>query len=363
MSHQERLLMSSQTPAILGARMAAEIGEQPEALQRLLDRGLAQIRQVAAVLRAARPRFALLAGRGTSDHAALYGKYLLETRLSVPCGLASPSTLTRFDSRPELSDVLWIAVSQSGSSQDLIASTQRARELGALTIAITNAPHSALAAASALHIDILAGPELAVAATKSYTSQLLAFALLVELLCDGDTRDIQLLPSVAAIAAESSEQVDVVAEHFRESAHLLLTGRGFAYPTALEAALKLIETCNLPALAYSSADFRHGPVALVHAGEPLLAVMSDLDRTTATGALPHGLRDGKNLVVAANVATINAWNAPPPDIFLPLPTGPAEHLSPITDIIPLQHLARSLSLRRNHNPDLPAGLTKITTTW
>ena len=163
-----------------GALMAAEISEQPELVSRLLDEGAAAAHQVAKSIAERPPRFVLLAARGTSDHAALYAKYLLEVQLALPCGLVSPSTFTSYGARPDLRDVLLVAVSQSGGSPDLVETTTRARTLGAMTLAVTNAPGSDLAESAELHLAVLAGPERAVAATKSYSAELLALWLLVQ---------------------------------------------------------------------------------------------------------------------------------------------------------------------------------------
>ncbi len=189
--------MTVVTPA-RGGLMRSEIAEQPESLQRLLDRGVAGIREVATAIRSRGPRFVLMAARGTSDHAALYAKYLVEVRLGLPCGLASPSTLTAYQARPAFDDVLWVAVSQSGGSPDLVESTALARACGALTVAVTNSPASPLAEAADLGVDVLAGTERAVAATKSYTGQLLALHLLVDALAGGDGGLVAGVPGAVA---------------------------------------------------------------------------------------------------------------------------------------------------------------------
>src|SRR5207237_23167 len=155
------------------------IAEQPAMFDRLLQHP-GPVREVAAAIARARPRFVLLAARGTSDHAALYGKYLVEIQLGLPAGLASPSTITQYGSRPDLREVLLVSVSQSGASPDLVESLTTARECGALTLAVTNAPTSDLARAAELHLDVHAGQELAVAATKSYTAELLTLYLLID---------------------------------------------------------------------------------------------------------------------------------------------------------------------------------------
>src|SRR5207344_3180904 len=161
-----------------GALMAAEIAEQPDVLARVL--GGTDVAGAAEAVRRRPPRFVLFAARGTSDHAALYGKYLVEILLGLPAGLASPSTMTVYGTRPDLRDVLLVTISQSGASPDLVRTAEVARECGAMVLGITNAPGSALAAAAHQHLDVRAGPELAVAATKSYTAQLLATYLLVD---------------------------------------------------------------------------------------------------------------------------------------------------------------------------------------
>ena len=165
---------STTTP---GALMAAEIAEQPAVFDRILLESMPDITRVAAQIRDAGPRFVLLAARGTSDHAALYLKYLVEIALGLPCGLASPSTMTTYRVQPQLRDVLWVAVSQSGGSPDLVESTRAAKAGGALTLAVTNAPGSPLDEAAELCLQIRAGQERAVAATKTYTATLLTLWL------------------------------------------------------------------------------------------------------------------------------------------------------------------------------------------
>src|SRR5690349_8627073 len=166
-----------------GALMAAETAEQPAVWERLLAVAAApdgDIARAARLITSYRPRFVLFVARGTSDHAALYGKYLAEIVHQLPCGLASPSTMTAYGAQPDLSGVLMVGISQSGGSPDLVRSLEVARARGALTIALTNRPESPLARAAEAHVDVHAGPERAVAATKSYTAQLLALYLLLD---------------------------------------------------------------------------------------------------------------------------------------------------------------------------------------
>ena len=340
-----------------GAIMAAEIAEQPATLARLLDDGQPALRQVADAVRRHDPRFVLLAARGTSDHAALYAKYLIENRFGLPAGLVSPSTLTVYDSQPAYDGVLWIAVSQSGGSPDLVESTQRAREGGALTIAVTNAPGSPLANAADLHVDVMAGPERAVAATKSYTSELLALWLLVDAWAGGSGEAARVIPERAQAVVDRGEGL-AVAPRYRFVERLVTTGRGYAYPTAREAALKLMETSYLAAHAFSSADLMHGPLAMIDEDRPVIAVVP----FGAGGAAMQPVLDrlaerGADVLVEGDTS-----RAPSAAASIWLPDDVAEDLAPIVQIIPLQQLAYAMAIARGYDPDAPRGLRKVTET-
>jgi glucosamine--fructose-6-phosphate aminotransferase (isomerizing) len=339
-----------------GALMAAEIDEQPEALARLLDTGLPAIRSVAERIRAARPRFALLVARGSSDHAALYAKYLLEITLGLPVGLASPSALTVYAAAPRYAEVLWLAISQSGGSPDLVDSTAAARSGGALTVAVTNAASSPLAAEADAHVDVLAGPERAVAATKSYTSQLLALWLLVDAWRGGDGASARAVPGAVADALRRDEILEV-ARRYRFVEKLVTTGRGYAYPTAREAALKLMETSYLSAHPFSGADLMHGPLAMIDEDRPVLAVVPDGRGGAAMRPVLARLAERR-----AEVCVIGDPSAAPGEgQVVPLPALP-EELSPIVQIVPPQRLAHALALSRHRDPDAPRGLSKVTHT-
>ena len=338
-----------------GALMAAEVASQPEVLERVLREAPAAVREVAAQVRRYAPRFVLLAARGTSDHAALYAKYLVETTLGLPAGLVSTSTYTTYGARPDLSGVLWVAVSQSGGSPDLVESTGRARAGGAMTLAVTNAAGSPLAEAAQLHLDILAGPERSVAATKTYTASLLTLLLLVEAWRDAEPLDLEGLPSLA-YAALDLPQVAAVAARYRFVDKLVTTSRGYAYPTAREAALKLMETCYLSAHAFSGADLLHGPLALIDADRPVVAIVPEGAGGRALAPVLERLVErGADLCVVA-----------PPGVgaepTVPLPAGMVERVAPIVQIVPLQQLARELAVSRGQDPDVPRGLSKVTRT-
>lgn len=340
-----------------GALMAAEILEQPEALTRQLDVGRADIRRLAATLRAADIRYVLLAARGTSDHAALYAKYLIETVLGLPAGLASPSSLTVYGAEPKMNGVLWLAVSQSGGSPDLVDSTAAAARGGAVTVAVTNAPSSPLAGAAQHHVDILAGPERAVAATKSYTSQLLALWLLIDAWAGGEGADASVLAGHAADVLAGPEILEV-ADRYRFVNHIITTGRGFSYPTAREAALKLMETSYLAAHAFSGADLLHGPFAMIDEDRPVIAIASPGAGGRALQPVLERLAErGADVCVVGDPAAARPLNH-----LVPLPAV-HEQLAPILEILPLQRLAHAMAAARHRDPDAPRGLRKITETW
>jgi glucosamine--fructose-6-phosphate aminotransferase (isomerizing) len=341
-----------------GHVMASEIAEQPEVLRRLLTEGAPEIRKIAAEIAARRPRFVLLTARGTSDNAALYAKYLIEIRLGLPAGLTSMSTTTAYGARPDLSDCLVVTVSQSGGSPDLVASTRAAREAGAITLAVTNNAGSPLAEVSEYHIDVLAGPEKALPATKTYTAELLALYLFVEGLRGGDGAEAALLPELVEGVLARREEVRALAARYRFADRLVLTSRGYGYPTAKEAALKLMETSYIPALSFSGADLLHGPLAMVDNVSPVIAIVTEgrggealqpvLDRLRARGA---------DLVVVGPAGAVDAASA-----GFALPGGVPEELQPVLEILPLQQLAYEVTIARGQDPDAPRALAKVTET-
>lgn len=346
--------MTDRTPQP-GELMAAEIAEQPAAMARLLA-DTSAFAQVAAQIRAKRPRFVLLTARGTSDHAALYAKYLIETSLGLPVGLVSPSTYTIFGAQPDLADVLWIGVSQSGGSPDLVESTAAARRLGALTLAVTNVSGSPLSEAAELSLDVRSGPELAVAATKTYTSTLLALWLLIDHWRGGDGHSAAVLPDLAQSVLTAPEVLDTVARH-RFADMVVTTGRGFSYPTAREAALKLMETSYFSAHAFSGADLLHGPFAMIDEQTSVLAVVGRGAGGRAMAPVLERLD-----ALGAEVTIIGDPAAAGRHAVVPVPAGVSEELAPLLEIIPLQRFAHELAVARNLNPDAPRGLAKVTQT-
>jgi glucosamine--fructose-6-phosphate aminotransferase (isomerizing) len=325
--------------------MIAEIGEQPAVLARQLAEA-SDVPAVRARIRAYAPRFVMLAARGTSDHAALYAKYLVEVHWQLPAGLVSPSTLTLYGARPDLHQVLFLAVSQSGASPDLVRSVEIARSSGALTVAVTNTPGSPLAQAAEHHVDIHAGAERAVAATKTYTAQLLA---LFRLLVGGDASGV---PDAVAATLSRHEHADAAADRLRDHQRFVLTARGYSYATAREGALKLMETSYVSALAFSGADLVHGPLAAVGDGTPVIAV-------TTPGTGGSAMSDVVRRLEERGADVIRLGD--PPGLPVEL-AGVDEALYPVVEIVPLQRLAWRSALDRGNDPDRPRGLSKITET-
>jgi glucosamine--fructose-6-phosphate aminotransferase (isomerizing) len=340
-----------------GRHMRAEIAAQPEVFAAITARQ-AEIAQVGAVLAGRSPRFVLLAARGSSDHAALYAKYLIEVLLEKPAGLVSASTTTLYGAKPDLSDVLYLAVSQSGGSPDLIESTRQARLQGALTVAVTNNPSSPLNDAAELSVDIGAGVELAVAATKTYSATLLALYLLIDSVRGGHGESVKDLSSLAAQAlADSAASVDEAVARYRYVERMVTTGRGYSSATAAEGALKLAETTYLSARAYSGADLLHGPVAAIDSDTGVVAI-------TSAGKGGEAMRDVVNTVRqrGADVLAVGSAAADMPASSRIVLPETAEEVAPILEVLPLQSLALGLSLARGGDPDNPRGLSKVTKT-
>lgn len=346
-----------------GAGMAADIAEQPAGYARLLEPAHAKpIARVAAAIAQRRPRHVVFTARGTSDHAALYAAYLTEIRLGIPAGLASPSSITVFDARPDYSEALVVGVSQSGGSPDLVEVLRTARTAGALTVAVTNDLSSPLAEAAEFAVDVAAGPERAVAATKTYTAELLTLYLLIEGVRTGtgdlpaeELAALAALPELAARTLADPTPVEL-APRYRFADRMVTTGRGYAYPTAREAALKLMETSYLPALAFSGADLLHGPLAMADPDVPVLAVVG----TGPGGAAMREVlaRLGER---GADLLVLGSSGAGPAGCRLPVPEVD-ERYAPLLDILPVQQLALALARLRGQDPDAPRGLRKVTAT-
>ena len=339
-----------------------EILEQPAAVGRLLDSAPAAFAPISDAVRSRRPRFVVIAARGTSDNAGIYAQYLLAIRNGLTVALAAPSTVTLYGARPNMAESLVVGISQSGRSPDIVAVVEEARRQGALTIALTNDPDSALAEIAHHVIDLRAGPELATAATKTYTTELLAAALLSTALdppSPSESADLARLPALLTEALTAEPHARDLAAAHADRQRAVVLGRGYSYPSAREWALKLQEMALVAAMSYSAADFEHGPLALAEPGLPVLAVAPSGPELDAQIDLLTRLKQdhGARLLVVSDASAARDI-----DEGLALPAGIPPWLAPIVEIVPAQLYAFHLTVARGLNPDHPRSISKITET-
>jgi glucosamine--fructose-6-phosphate aminotransferase (isomerizing) len=257
--------------------LSSEIAEQSTVLAQLLDQERPVVEKIAEAIRQRNPRYVVLAARGSSDNAARYSQYLFGTINALPAALATPSIFTLYEQAPRLNDALVVAISQSGQSPDIVSVIAEGRRQGALTIALTNAPESPLANAAEHTINLHAGAEKAVAATKTYSTSLMALAMLSSALAQDESRfeTLARVPGWIDQVIRNRDWTMDSAERYTYVDYCVVASRGYNYATAYEIALKLKELTYIVAEPYSSADFQHGPLALVEHGFPVFAVIPE----------------------------------------------------------------------------------------
>jgi fructoselysine-6-P-deglycase FrlB-like protein len=343
----------------MATRMRQEIDEQPEALGRTLDELLPLAGELGTLARDTRQ--VLFIARGSSDNAAVYGQYLCSVRAGRLATLASPSVATIYRANIDLRGVLAVAVSQSGATEEIVATLEWARGCGARTVGVTNVGGSPLTEVADLALVTQAGTELAVPATKTFTTQLAAMAVIGLALAD-DQRGVEALrevPDALAAILEAAPEAEALAGRLTYADTLVVSGRGYAYSTALEVALKLKEACYVSAVGLSYADLLHGPIAIVDPNTPALLIaagdgpvlpgMTTLaHRIADAGAHVYGLGGDEAFVAACRSA-------------LPGPALP-EHLAPLALVVPGQLLVEALARAKGIDPDAPRGLRKVTQT-
>jgi glucosamine--fructose-6-phosphate aminotransferase (isomerizing) len=335
-------------------RMAAEAHESHAAVARQLAANEAIVSALAQSLRARPPRFIVTSARGSSDHAATFAKYVFETQVGLFTASASPSVSSVYAARQNLKGALYLAISQSGKSPDLVRHAQSARAAGARVVALVNQADSPLADVAETVIPLHAGAEISVAATKSYICSLAAILHLAARWRD----DAVLLDALLAVpdGLQRGWNLDwsPLVDGLTDARNLFVIGRGFGFGAALEAALKFKETCALHAEAFSAAEVRHGPMALVGDGFPVLFFSQNDDTRAGTLALAREFRErGARVLVAAPGA-----DADP----LPVPESAHPACTPLLTIQSFYRAASALSLRRGLNPDVPPHLRKVTET-
>ena len=342
--------------------LRSEIAEQPDVLRRLLRDGADDVARTVERLGAGDVTHIVIAARGSSDNAARYAQYLFGAHNRITVSLATPSLFTRYQAAPRMTGALVVGISQSGESPDLVAVVAEGRRQGCRTLAITNVAGSPLAEVADEAIVLQAGQEHSIAATKTYTAQLTALAMVsTELAQDGvRRRELMRVPEYVAQALDPDEgAVMAAAERLRGAGHGVVLGRGFNFATAFELALKAKELARVAVEPYSSADFQHGPIALIETGFAALVI-------NVAGAVSGEVEDllrqiagrGAHPVVLSNVPSSLALASSP----VVLPDGMPEWLSPIAAIVPGQLLAFHLSRLRGFDPDNPRGIQKVTKT-
>ncbi len=348
--------------------MLEETRHQPEALSQTLRGGIAGVEQLRGHLGKRRPRLIVLVARGTSDNAAQFGRYLIEITTRIPVSLAAPSILTLYGCPVDLHDVLVIGISQSGESTDTNAVLEDARKQGATTIGITNDGASAMAGIVEFPLLIEAGTEISVAATKTYTCQLLALYLVAYALNGGIELDqLRKIPEWVGAVLKLEEDIEALVERYFFMLRAVTVGRGLNYANALEFGLKLMETCYVIAERFSAADLMHGPIALVERAFPVFvfapagvtwpSMASVLDRLQELKAETLVITDPRNTAAHDKAARV-----------IEIPTAPGagtlqeDLYTPIPYIVPAQLFAGHLAALKGLNPDLPRTLQKITRT-
>jgi glucosamine--fructose-6-phosphate aminotransferase (isomerizing) len=337
----------------------SEIHEQPDVIERALQGGDEPIRRAAAALRKA--AYTVIAARGTSDNAARYAKYVWEAHNRIPVSLAAPSVFSVYRTPPNLHGALVVGLSQSGRSPDIVAVVAEGARQGCPTVAVTNDLDSPLARAAGVVVDIGAGAEAAVAATKTYTGELLAIAR-ISAAAGGEppVDGLDRLPDWIRAVLALDGPILAAAQRYRDAERCVVLGRGYNYATAFEWSLKLKELAYVAAEPYSPADFRHGPIALVADGFPALAV-------APSGAVFEDMLDLIVRLKSRHRARLVVISDEPRALALaddpiPLPRGIPEWLSPLVAIVPAQLFCFHLTRAKGHDPDNPRSIQKVTLT-
>lgn len=338
--------------------MLQEIAEQPDVLQRTIDGELEKVTKLGDFLRKRDIDLIVLVARGSSDNAALFGRYLLEVTTGIPVSLSAPSVFTLYNAKLRLNRALVIGVSQSGEGIDINLVLERAKESGAYTLGITNEADSSMAKIADETLLIHAGREKSVAATKTYTGQMLHFYMLAAAL--GNQRlDYHKIPEYAEKALKLQPEVQQLVQRYAFMENCVVVGRGMNYGNSYELALKLMETCYVVAERFSSADFFHGPLAIVERRFPVVLFapigVTQKSNLDLLGRLHELHADCLSITNDAKIAASSTRS-------LMLPGEIDEFLSPIPFIIPAQLFAAYLSETKGLDPDAPRSLTKVTQT-
>jgi len=341
--------------------LLAEIGDQPSVVARLLNEQVDAVREIARIIRKRDPSAIVLVARGSSDNAAVYGRYLFEVCNRRLTSLAAPSGLTLYGRGPRLDQTAVIGVSQSGQGEDVVAYVREAREQGAITVAIVNDETSPLAQTAEWVLACLTGPEVSIPATKTVTAQMTLLALLSSSLeqLDRAADALDGLPSALRAALELRPFAAELSRVLAPTSLGSVIGRGFAFPVALEIALKLKETSYTRAEPFSAADFLHGPVTLVEPNYSALLVDVGGRSSQAAVEIADAVRQRGGQAAMIRAGELGA-ESDLPNLSLAVPVS--EPIAPIVALVLGQLFAVELALARGLDPARPRGLRKVTST-
>jgi glucosamine--fructose-6-phosphate aminotransferase (isomerizing) len=342
--------------------LKSEIFEQPSVLEGLLIKRMGVVQDIAEEINKAAIKYIFLAARGTSDNAGLYAKYLWGAFNQLPIALAAPSLFSLYAKPPSLQDAFVVAISQSGQSPDIVSVVTEGKRQGVPTLAITNDPGSPLARAADYILDLECGPEIAVAATKTYTASLLSIAMLSVAL-KGDKElliELKRVPEFIQQVLGMDMEIQEIAERYRYMQQCVVLGRGYNYATAFEWSLKLKELAYIVAAPYSSSDFRHGPMAILSHGFPVFVVAH-------TGEVFNDMMDLLSVLIEEREIELLAISNEPRLLGISrtqihTPANIPEWISPIVSIVPAQLFSYHLTQAKGLDTESPRGLRKVTRT-
>lgn len=339
-----------------------EILEQPARLEQLLLAQRRNVEEIAHAIHSDDIQYAFLAARGTSDNAGRFANYLWGAQNGLPMALATPSLFTYYQQPPKLNGALVVGISQSGQSPDIISVLEEGKRQGRPTLAITNTPDSPLAKTADFILDIQAGAEKAVAASKTYTAELMVIAMLSTAMSGSAARwgELARVPGWMEEVLKEDDGIAQMAERYRYMQQCVVLGRGYNYATAFEWALKLKELTYVAAEPYSSADFLHGPIAMVDRGFPVMAIVPSGKVFDSMMSLLDHLKHAQlaELVVISNARTALELAQSP----ISLPVDIPEWLTPIVGIVPGQLFSHHLTFAKGYDTEKPRSLRKVTET-
>ena len=341
--------------------LLSEIIHQPDAIENFLSKETEHIKTVCSEI-SGKFDYILIAARGSSDNAARYAQYIFGIQNRIQVALATPSLFTIYNTPPNLKGALVIGISQSGESPDIVSVIREARRQNCPTLGITNSRNSPLAKSTNHILYLNAGEEKAIAATKTYTNSLCALAVLSAFLKkDNDAlKQLNKLPGLIKNAIELQSYFLSAVQRYRYAEQCIVIGRGYNYSTAFEIALKIKELNQIIAEPYSSADFRHGPIAMIHNGIPIIVIAPKDHMFSDLRDLILCLETkGAELIVLSNEKKILERGK----LSFPIPQSIPEWLTPMFAVIPGQLFARQLAIEKGLDPDHPLGISKITYTY